>query len=96
MNPHLVDNPNVVEMIVLDQEGKPTRLDTGGAWCYLEINCGIIKGENVRPTYKDPTPTGKRAIIFGLTKHNGEKYDGCILNEDKRVAVFRLGKLDAD
>ena len=94
MNQYLTDIANVVEMIILDHEGIPTKLNTSEAWCYLEINAGILKGVNVRPEWKDPTPTGDRAIIFGLTKHNGEKYDGCILLEDKRVAVFRLGRLD--
>ncbi len=94
MNEHLTDNPNVVEMVILDHEGNLTNLNTGEAWCYLEINAGVIKGVNVRPSWKDPTPTGKRAIMFGLTKHLGERYDGCILLEDKRVALFRLGKLD--
>jgi hypothetical protein len=93
---HLTENPNVVEIIILDHEGQPTKLNTVEAWCYLEINAGIIKGKNVRPDWKDPTPTGERAIMFGLTKHNGEIYDGCILLQDKRIAVFRLGKLNGE
>jgi hypothetical protein len=96
MNNYLTERPSVVEMIVLDQVGQPTKLDTGGAWCYLEINAGIIKGKNNRPTWKDPTPTGKRSIMFGLSKVNGEHYDGSISLEDKTVAVFRLGKLNGE
>ena len=55
MNPHLTDNPNVVEMVILDHEGNFTKLNTSEAWCYLEINLRIVKGENVRPEWKDPT-----------------------------------------
>ena len=96
MNKYLTDKANVVEMIILDHEGNLTKLNTSEAWCYLEINARVIKGVNVRPDWKDPTPTGKRNISFALTKHNGEKYDGSITLEGKKVAVFRLGRLDDD
>jgi len=96
MNTHLTKTPNVVEIIILDHEGQPTKLDTAEAWCYLDLNAGVVKGKNVRPDWKDPTPTGNRSICFALTKHNGEKYDGSITLEGKKIAVFRLGKLNGE
>lgn len=93
MNPHLVDNPNVVEMILLDHEGREQDISTERAWETLESKIGVIKGTNIRPAWKDPTPTGNRAIMFGLTKIENRKYDGSIYFDGVLVAVFRLGKL---
>ena len=83
--------PDIVEMVIFDHEGKKTALNTGEAWCYLEINAGIIRDENGRAAWKDPTPTGKRMIAIACTKHNGEVFDGSIRLEGKRVAAFRFG-----
>ena len=87
--------PDIVEMLVLDHEGNPTKCVQYDAWCYLELNAGIIKDENGRAEWKDPTPTGKRSIAIGLTKVGDEKYDGSISLEGKRLAVFRFGTFDS-
>jgi hypothetical protein len=71
-------------------DGNPTKLDTGGAWCYLEINAGVIQSKSGRPDWKDPTPTGNRSIMFGCTKMDHGIYDGAIMLEGKPVAVFRM------
>lgn len=86
--------PDIVEMVIFDHEGKKTALDTGGAWCYLEINVKIIRDKNGRAAWKNPTPTGNRMIAIGFTKADGEVYDGSIHLEGKIVAAFRFGKFD--
>jgi hypothetical protein len=83
-------------MIILDHEGEFTKLDTGEAWCYLEINCGIIKDDRGRAEWKDPTPTGNRMIAMACTKTNGETFDGSITVGGKKVAVFRFGKFEEE
>ncbi len=94
MNKLYTRRPDVVEMIILDHEGKPTKLNTKEAWVYLEINMGIYKDSAGRAEWKDPTPTGKRMIAIACTKLNGEIYDGSISNEGKKVAVFRFGRFE--
>ena len=94
MNKHLTDKPNVVEMILLDHNQEEHDVPTDKAWESLELKIGIIKGENVRPDWKDPTPTGKRMIAFACTKIKDRKYDGSIRFNGVLIAVFRLGKLD--
>lgn len=94
MNPYYNTRPDIVEMVILDHEGKPTKLNTEEAWCYLEINMGIIKDSAGRAEWKDPTPTGNRMIAIACTKFNGETYDGAINYKGKKVAVFRFGKFD--
>lgn len=80
----------VKEMIILDHEGNRTKLNTSGAWCYLEINAGIIKDQNGRPNWKDPTPTGDRMLMQGCTKMDHGTYDGAIYLEGKIVAVYLM------
>ena len=96
MNPHLTDNPNVVEMILLDHNQEEHDVPTEKAWETLESKIGIIKGENVRPAWKDPTPTGNRMIAFACTKIKDRKYDGSIRFNGVLIAVFRLGKLKGE
>ena len=83
--------PDISEILILDHEGNPTKCAQGGAWCYLEINAGIIQDENGRAAWKDPTPTGNRMIAIGFTKVGDEVYDGDISLEGRKVAVFRFG-----
>lgn len=81
--------PDVVEMIVLEH----LEFTTSEAWSWLEANAGVVKDSNVRPAWKDPTPTGTRFIGFGTTKESGEIYDGEIFVGGKRIAVFRFGRV---
>ena len=83
-------------MILLDHNGEEHDVSTESAWESLEKKIGIIKGENVRPAWKDPTPTGKRMIGFACTKIGDRVYDGSIRFDGVRMAVFRLGRLDDD
>lgn len=92
-NPYLTDIANVVEMVLLDHDQNEHDVPTEQAWQTLESKIGIIKGKNVRPSWKNPTPTGNRSIIFGTTKIEDRKYDGAIYFDGVCVAVFRLGRL---
>ncbi len=93
INPYLANNANVVEMILLDHNGEEHDVSTEKAWETLESKIGIIKGKNIRPDWKDPTPTDNRMIAFACTKIKDRVYDGSIRFNDVLVAVFRLGKL---
>jgi hypothetical protein len=94
MNKYLTDKANVVEMILLDHNQEEHDVPSEKAWETLESKFGVIKGKNVRPDWKDPTPTGKRMISFACTKIGDRKYDGSIHFGGIQVAVFQLGRLD--
>jgi len=94
MNQYLASNANVVEMILLDHNQEEHDVWTEKAWETLESKIGIIKGENIRPDWKDPTPTGNRIIAFACTKIGDRMYDGSIRFDGVLVAVFRLGGID--
>lgn len=92
MNLYYSRRPDVVEMILLYPDGSFMTTTTEESWRYLEHEFGLIKDEQGRAEWKDPSPTKDRMIGIACTKINGETFDGSITADGRKVAVFRFGR----